>query len=40
MLMIIKLNCVYYGPQLPENNALAELCGGMISAWEIYGNKK
>ncbi|XP_069994033.1 glutathione synthetase isoform X4 [Penaeus vannamei] len=25
---------------LPENNALAELCGGMISAWEIYGNKK
>lgn len=21
---------------LPENNALAELCGGMISAWEAY----
>ncbi|KAG8240409.1 hypothetical protein J437_LFUL003123 [Ladona fulva] len=24
--------------QLPENNALQGLCGGMIEAWKLYGN--
>ncbi|XP_045461190.1 glutathione synthetase-like isoform X2 [Harmonia axyridis] len=31
-----------YGDQivnLPENNALQGLCGGMIEAWKIYGNE-
>ncbi|XP_055914071.1 glutathione synthetase-like isoform X2 [Eupeodes corollae] len=26
--------------QMPENKALSGLCGGMIKAWELYGNPK
>lgn len=25
---------------MPENNALAGICDGMIRAWEIYNNPK
>ncbi|CAG9858071.1 unnamed protein product [Phyllotreta striolata] len=27
-------------PRLPENNALAGLCQGMLDAWKLYGNPK
>lgn len=38
--IIIYCMCFIVLLQLPENDALAGLCGGMIAAWEAYGCPK
>lgn len=31
---------IFYYLQLPENNALDGVCGGLIEAWKLFGNPK
>ncbi|XP_018579703.1 glutathione synthetase isoform X2 [Anoplophora glabripennis] len=35
-----ELGCFEHIQNLPENNALAGLCQGMLEAWKIYGDPK